>query len=428
MRLLIVLFSLLLVPVFALVLEWRFENVQRPQLEEQCRLLLDKADLRAVTVSLDHFHARLTGLGRQPNDRDTAAQIVRSIRGVQLLDEDNRVVVPAQLTAKFADDRLQIEGWVDTEKSRREVMLLVARFRPEMLVSADDVRLSRHVVMGPEAEIDGFKTTPKVAELLNSIRPPSALSVTNDAGVFRLRGYLPSEKLRSDSIAAIQAKPWEWKVEASKLYANTHAVPASFTQGDALAAFLRRFFDTPSPGEFSIDARKGPHMKAYATPSMEADWRRLLLPLSGAARVQAEITLLPSLMHFPGFRPQSQIEEDLLQRLRAVFKMQTIHFDKSSSRLLPSEQVKLGPLVFLINAAGPDARFIVAGYDEPGGEPGGGGGRLRAARAETVRTALAQMGVRKEVLEAQGFDAVRSPGVISEEVRRESRRVELLVK
>ena len=78
--------------------------------------------------------------------------------------------------------------------------------------------------------------------------------------------------------------------------------------------------------------------------------------------------------------------------------------------------------------AGPAARFVVAGYDEPGGEPGGAGGRLRASRAEAVRSALGQMGVSKEVLEVQGFDAVRSPGVITEEMRRQSRRVELLVK
>lgn len=68
------------------------------------------------------------------------------------------------------------------------------------------------------------------------------------------------------------------------------------------------------------------------------------------------------------------------------------------------------------NMAGPEARFIVAGYDEPGGEAGGARGKLRYGRAESVRAALVQMGVVKNVLETQGFDAVRGPGLISEEV------------
>ena len=428
MRLLVIVTALLLVPVFALVLEWRFDAVQRPALEEQCRLLLDKADVRAVTATLDHFNVRLAGLGRKPDDRDIAADVIHRIKGLRLSDEDNRVVVPAQITADFEGQALKLKGWVDSESSRQMAITMAARFRPEMLVSADEVRVNSHVVMGAETEIDGLKTPAKLADFLNSIRPPSALIVKNEDGAFRLSGYLPSETLRAQVIASIQAKPWEWPVEATKLYANVHAVDAPFASGEALPTFLQRFFDSPSPGEFSIDARNGPHMKAYATPSMEADWRRLLLPLSGSAKVQADITLLPSLMHFPDFRPQSPVDAAMLARLRAIFRAQTIHFDKSSARLVPSEQAKLGPLVFAINAAGPEARFIVAGYDEPGGEAGGARGKLRTGRAEAVRNALVQMGVMRGVLEIQGFDAVRSPGVISEEVRRESRRVELLVK
>lgn len=428
MRLIVILAALLLVPVFALVLEWRFDVVQRPQLEAQCRKLLDQADVRAVTASLDHFNVRLSGLGRQPDDRDKAAAAIRKIRGLRLAAEDNRVVVPAQITADFQGTALKLKGWVDRESSRQQAMLMAARFRPEMQVSADEVRVNPHVVMGAETEIDGMTVPAQIAEFLNSIRPPAALSVTNEEGVFRLRGYLPTESLRSHVIASIQSKPWEWPVEASKLYANSHAGAAAFADDEALPAFLRRYFDSPSPGDFTIDARNGPRLKAYATPSMDAEWRKLLLPLSGAAKVQAEITLLPSLMHFPDFRPQSPIPAALLTQIRTIFRAQVIHFDKGSSRLMPAEQVKLGPLVLAINMAGPEARFIVAGYDEPGGEAGGARGKLRYGRAESVRAALVQMGVAKNVLETQGFDAVRGPGLISEEVKRESRRVEILVK
>lgn len=428
MRLLIVIACFMLVPAFSLVLEWQFDSVLRPRLEEKCRLLLDQADLRSVTVGMDHFHVRLTGLGRQPDDRDKAARLIRNVKGVVLRDADNRILVPAHLAADFDNGTLRLKGWVDAESSRQVAMLMAARFRPEMPVLADDVKVNPHVVMGPAVEIDSMKVPSKLADFLNSVRPPSSLSVVNENGILRLKGYLPSETLRGQVIAAIQAKPWEWPVEASKLYANTHAAQAPFTKGDSLVNFLKRFADSPTPGDFSIDLRNGPRFKALATPPMEAEWRRLLLPLSGAGKVQAEVTLLPSLMHFPGFVPQSPIARESLVQVRAILRAQAIHFDRGSARLVPSEQTKLGPLVFAVQMAGPEAKFVVAGYDEPGGEPGGAGGRLRAGRADAVRAVLIQMGVSKDVLEVQGFDAVRSPGVISEEMRRQSRRVELLVK
>lgn len=428
MRLIIVIVCLVLVPAFSLVLEWQFDSVQRPQLESRCRALLDQAELRSVVVAMDHFHVRLTGLGRQPDDREKAAKLVRSVKGVILKDADNRILVPAHLAADFEGGTLMLKGWVDAESSRQTAMLMAARFRPEMPVLADDVRVNPHVVLGPAVEIDSMKVPSKVADFLNSIRPPSSLSVVNENGVIRLKGFLPSETLRGQVIAAVQAKPWEWPVEASKLYANTHVAQAPFTKGEALVSFLKRFAGSPTPGEFSIDLRNGPRFKAMATPAMEAEWRRLLLPLSGAGKVRAEVTQMPSLMHFPGFVPQSPIAPETLVQVRAILRAQVIHFDRGSARLVPSEQAKLGPLVFAVQLAGLAARFVVAGYDEPGGEPGGAGGRLRASRAEAVRSALGQMGVSKEVLEVQGFDAVRSPGVITEEMRRQSRRVELLVK
>jgi outer membrane protein OmpA-like peptidoglycan-associated protein len=428
MRLVIVIVCLMLVPAFSLVLEWRYDSVQRPRLEEQCRALMDQADLPSVAVAMDHFHVRLSGLARQPDDRDKAANLIRSVKGVILNDDDNRILVPAHLAADFEGGTLRLKGWVDAESSRQVAMLMTARFRPEMPVLADGVRVNPHVVMGQAVAIDGMKVPTKMADFLNSIRPPSSLTVTNEGGILRLTGYVPSETLRGQVIAAIQTKPWEWPVEASKLYANAHVAPAPFTKGEALVSFLKRFADSPTPGNFSIDLRNGPRFTALATPAMEAEWRRLLLPLSGASKVQAEVTQMPSLMHFPGFIPQSPIPRETLAQVRAILRAQMIHFDKGSPRLVPSEQAKLGPLVFAVQMAGPEARFVVAGYDEPGGEPNGVGGRLRVARAEAVRAALAQMGVPKAMLEVQGFDGIRSPGVITEETRRQSRRVELLVK
>ena len=60
MRLVIIIVCLMLVPAFSLVLEWRYDSVQRPRLEEQCRALMDQADLRSVVVAMDHFHVNMS--------------------------------------------------------------------------------------------------------------------------------------------------------------------------------------------------------------------------------------------------------------------------------------------------------------------------------------------------------------------------------
>lgn len=429
MRLGILICGLMLIPAFAVVLEWRFQWQQKPQIEQQARTLLDQGGLTNVTLELDHFRGVLKGICLDPAGRDQAVALIRRLPfPVQLDESSNQVRMPARVTARFEGQDLHLTGWLDREDSRLELTKLAREFRPELAIHDQEIVLTPYAVLGPPTTIDGLQTHAAFAGFLESIRPTTTLSITPENGFLRIKGCLPSEKLRLAVIGAIEASPWQWPMEASKLISNPHGTAVPFTKGGALAAFLRSYYDTPAPGSFSIDLRTGPKLKAVATPAMEARWRTLLLPLSGATRVQPEFTIVPSDAHLPGYKPVSPIAPEVLERLQSLLRLLPVHFERGSAQLAPLEQVKLGPLVFAIQQAGPEARFIVAGYEEPGSEPGGAGGRLRTARAEAVVQALTQLGVPREVLLPQGFDAPRPPGVITEEMRRDSRRAELLVK
>ena len=429
MRIGILICGFMLVPAFAVILEWRFERQQRPRIEEMARIMYDQAGLNSVSLELDHFRPLLKGICLEPAGRDQAEALLQRLPMPLKVDAaSNQIRMPARVSAQFEGAHLHLTGWLDGVTSRDELADLAGQFRPELTVHADAIALTPYAVLGPPTTIDGLQTHAAFAGFLESIRPTTMLSITPEDGFLRVRGCLPSERLRQAVLEALKASSWEWPMEASKLVANPHAPATLFTQSGGLAAFLRSYYDTPAPGTFTIDARNGPRLKAVATPAMESRWRTLLLPLSGAVRVQPEFTIVPSDAHMPGYKPTSFILPEIMVSLQPLLGLLHVHFERGSIEVSAEEQAKLGPLAFALRMAGFEARFIVAGYEEPGSEPGGAGGRLRSARAHAVVQSLVSLGVPRDVLLPEGFDAPRPPGVITEELRRESRRVELLVK
>lgn len=421
--------GLMLIPAFAVILEWRFQWQQKPQLEAMARVLFDQAGLPNVTLELDHFRVLLKGVCLEPQGRDVAMALVRRLPAPLQIDEaSNQVRIPARVMARFDGTNLHLTGWLDSEASRKELAGLARQFRPELTIHPEEIALTPFAVLGPPTTIDSIATHAAFAGFLETIRPTTLLSVIPEDGFLRVRGCLPTDRQRMEVINAIQSSSWQWPVEASKLVANPHAPATLFTKGSGLEAFLKSYYDTPAAGSFVIDARHGPQLKAMVTPAMDARLRTLLMPLSGAMRVQPEFTVVPTEVHLPGYKPQSQMPPEVMDQMQALLRMLDIHFERGSAQISPSEQVKLGPLAFALHQAGFQAQFLVAGYEEPGGEAGGIGLRLRQARAEAVVQALTSLGVARALLVPQGFDAPRPPGVITEEIRRNGRRAELLVK
>jgi outer membrane protein OmpA-like peptidoglycan-associated protein len=132
--------------------------------------------------------------------------------------------------------------------------------------------------------------------------------------------------------------------------------------------------------------------------------------------------------HFPTYQPESKLERSVMDNLRETFRSQPILFDLGSSRIKPQEEPKLGLLSNAIVNAGPELHVVVAGYADLVGEPGKANKSLPRARAEIVRTKLIELGIAADSLEAMPLDAVAPPGPLTEEARRNSRSVELLIK
>ena len=430
MRLLVILATILLIPAYAVILEWVFEWRQKPVIEARCRKWLDDADLRSVTVSLNHFDALLSGVCPDPNGRDKAQKIISRIRGIRVKEGNNRIETPARLTARFDQRTISISGWVDSEQTRRQLLDVVKQFRPDLNADAESVRVSPHIVMGKPVTLAVGTVPESISTFLETVRAPSSLSITPENGTLRMRGFLPSTSLREQVVDALRGKPGQWKLATNELNATEHVAPAAFTKDHALSAFLKSYYDTPDPGIFSIDSRKGPQLKAFATPEMVTRWLALLLPVSGSSHVPLEgITYLPSVYHFPNYKPTSELPPGTdVGRLRALLKNQQLYFASGSSSIEPAEQVKLGSIVFAINDAGPGARFIVAGYADIGGETASYKGVIQGLRATAVKKMLLRMGVTNPELEVQAFEVPRPNGTLTNEHRRESRRVEILLK
>ncbi|MDB6074068.1 MAG: sodium-translocating pyrophosphatase [Verrucomicrobiaceae bacterium] len=426
MRLFIVIAALLLIPAFAVVMEWRFQSSGREAMLEQCRSRLAKAGLGEVSVRLDHFDAVLTGMCSDPADLEKAQALVTNVRGVRLKFDDNQIRVPAKLSANIHGHEMLLSGWLPREGHRLEIVRLAKASRPDLEVSAADIRLSPRVELGPESQTrDGLQ--PKVfASLLESIRLPASLSITGDGHHYIFKGSLPSPAVRDAIVKAAKESAPGLEIDASQFIGDEHVAAAPFAQGMDLADFVRLYFESPTPGSFQIDQRNGPRIQAYATTAMESAWLAALRPVSGSSRVAMEVTRVPSLFHFPTYQPQSKLEPQVVVGLRETFRLQRVLFDSGSAKIKAEEEAKLSVLAETIKKAGPDLHLIVAGYSDVGGEPVGK--TMQHARADVVRSKLVELGVPGDLLEAMPFEAVRPPGPLTDEVRRDTRSVELLIK
>lgn len=426
MRFFIVIAALLLIPAFAVVMEWRFQSSGREALLAQCRSRLATAGLDEVSVRLDHFDAVLTGVCSDPADLQKAQDLIKGVRGLRLKFEDNQIRVPAKLSANIHGHEMLLSGWLPREGQREEIVRLAKASRPDLEVSAADIRLSPRVEMGPESQtLDGPQSKVFVS-LLESIRLPASLSIIGDGHRYVFKGSLPSAELRDAIVKAAKESAPGIEIDDSQFIGQTHVAGAPFAQGMDLADFVRLYFESPMPGSFQIDQRNGPRMQAYATTAMESAWLAALRPVSGSAHVAAEITRVPSLFHFPTYQPQSKLEPQAVAGLRETFRSQMILFDSGSAKIKAAEDAKLGVLAESIKKVGPDLHLIVAGYSDVGGEPMGK--TMQRARAEAVRSKLVELGVPADLLEAMPFEAVRPPGPLTDEVRRDTRSVELLIK
>jgi outer membrane protein OmpA-like peptidoglycan-associated protein len=420
---------ILLVAIATLAaLDWDYHTRHQPRLEKELAALLEKNGLPGITVKLDYFDATLAGIVPSPGDRKRAGDLIRDQRPVQALDWENTISIVPQVESEITGNRLTLSGWVQSPEIRADLLHHVREFRPELEIDSSKLQTSPRVLAGAKAKIGKEDSYKIIADLVETIRVPPSLSIARRGKTYVLTGHVKTEELRDAIRQAAEDNPGKWEIDSAGLAANRNVNDAPFSTGTALAEFVASFFRSPSPGEFRIDLRTGPYLKAYATAAMEAEWLTLLRPITGAARVKAEINRVPSPYHFPDYPFTSPVEPQLLPLVKMLTRSQIIRFDFGSSELRPDEVVKLGPLVPLLARLGPQVKFIVAAYADPAGEPGAETQAIQRARAVVVNNRLLQMGARPEQLEMMVFDKLSPPGVLSDDVRFDCRRVELLLK
>lgn len=425
MRTSILLIALALIPVFAGLLRWHFLTVAGPKLQRKAEQVLRSAGLQGAAVRLVYLDAQLSGTLKDPGARDLAAKLVDDLRGVRVLPQANRIKAVAKIAQVIADGELRLSGWLPGVESRNALRKLAAEFRPDLKLSMEAVQIAPHVELGEPVKMPEGDVPEAFREVLEEVRLPASLSITRKDDRYLLTGVVPREELKQAIVQA--AGKGRWQIDASRLLSVPFCGTAPFMQTDAIAVFVGSLFSSPTPGDFSIDLRSGPKLKAHATAAMEAAWLNLLRPVTGGAKVDMQITRVASAFQFPDYKPLSALPPGMDASIRHLLKTRPIYFEPLSPEIPPQEAVKLGSLVAAISASGAQAQFVVAGYGDETLEPGSSP-MLRVQRTEAVRGRLVEMGVNEALLETAVFDAVHAAGLAEDDVRREARKVELFIK
>ncbi len=157
---------------------------------------------------------------------------------------------------------------------------------------------------------------------------------------------------------------------------------------------------------------------------MESKWLSLLRPLTGAAKVDARLTLMPSVYHFPGYEVNSKLPPDKLNEVRTALRGQMTQFDTGSTQLTEDAKSRLMMLVPALLAAGPELGLVIGAHPDPAG-PASLEGAIGRQRAEAVAAFLLEQGLPAAELSSVVFDPVPSG---SPSAPFAPRSVEILVK
>ncbi|GEP46322.1 OmpA family protein [Brevifollis gellanilyticus] len=405
MRFTVVLFFIALLPVMMLVHWWDFEERQQPKLRDHVERILKKAGIRGATVDLRYLDLSITGDAPDETSITTARQQIREIGALRLIND--RLSILARLKATLNEDqqKLSLEGWMPDAAATEGLREFLQTIRPDLQIHVESVQLS-HLVRLPEGEKLPLRAdSPMLQPIVGAMHVPSALSITRKDGRLIISGMVPSEALKMSIIDAIRSGPHGLPVEADKLRATTFALAAPFTSEEVIVPFLRSFYGTLAPGDFSVHADENPRLSADATRTLESAWLTYLRPMTKGRRAEMELTYFPSRFHFPGRRIETALPEDSLQTVRDVLTGQFFVFAPGSATLHAEEQARLASLVPALLSAGPALKLIVGGHPDPAGDL-----KVEAAlarrRAEQVVSFLIEQGTPAAEIQAVAFDPV----------------------
>ncbi len=424
MRLSLCLFMLILLPVATGVHAWLFFRNNIPALTEEAITRLKAAGVRSPVVDVRFFDIAVTGEAPTPAARLQALAAIRTLGPLRLQPGAERIHVLTSISARLDQNTLHLSGWLPEGDEAKNVQSLFAELRPDLTINTDELRNSPEVRWPEGMKPPLTVSSPLLKPIIDTLRVPAELHIRAKDDHIVLSGLLPDVALKEELVAALAEVAGAREVDPSALKASPHVLPAAFAKPERLAAFVHSFFSVPPPRSFDIQSDGIPHLEGVATRQMESTWLTLLRPVTGAAKVDALFTLVPSVYHFPAYRIQSKLPQEAIDSVREALRGLVIVFDASSSQLPPSEQTKLATLAPTLLAAGPALALVVGAHPDPAGPENVEKG-IGKARADAVLSFLVEQGVPSTDITAVVFDPVP---VGSPAAPASPRSVELLIK
>jgi outer membrane protein OmpA-like peptidoglycan-associated protein len=421
MRFTVILIMLVLLPIFVAVHLWDYTETRQLRLMDQATAILKKHGVRGGTVDVRFLDLTITGDAQDEPSLKEAAEELTHLGPLRLVS--NRLSILARVRARLAGETLTIDGWMADQDTADSLRGLLTKLRPDLKLVLDDLKISSYVRWPEGEKLPLEETSPMLKPIISALRVPAALDIKRQEGRLVVTGMLPSQDLKEAIKSALDQPAHGLSVDVSKLRVSSHVLPAAFADKEAILPFLRSFYDTPSPGEFSIMPGQSPHLKADTTRSLESAWLNALRPVTGGTRVDMQLTQHPSLFHFPGRRIQTALPEDVLQSVRTLISHEFITFTPGSSSLSAEQRTQLTSIVPALLAAGPALRLVVGGHPEPGGNARQEA-ELAMQRAEQVASFLIEQGAPCMEIRPMAFDPVPAGDAHAPE---QPRSVEILI-
>ncbi len=392
MRLSLVFFMLILLPVAAAVHAWLFCRDNLPALSQEAVKRLKDAGVRDPVVDIRFFDIAVTGEAPDPDSRKKALQAIRSLVPLRLQPGADRLHVLAGLNARLDSNTLHLTGWLPEGDEIENVRQLLAELRLDLTLNTQALHTAPEVRWAEGTKPPLTASSPLLKPVLDMLRVPAELHISAKDDAILLSGLLPATALKHELVSALAEVAGARVVDPSALKASPHVLTASFARPESLAAFVSSFFQAPPPRSFDISGDGIPHLSGLATRQMESQWLALLRPVTGSAKVDARLTFLPSTYHFPGYQPRSAIPPATLEAVRGSLRDAAIHFETGSSQIPAEEQTKLTALAPVLLSAGPALGIIVGAHPDPAG-PDGVEKEIGRARAQAVMSFLIDQGV-----------------------------------
>ncbi len=403
MRFTVILIMIVLLPIMVVVHWWDYTENLQLRLVDQASAILKKHGVHGSTVDVRFLDLSVSGDAQDEPSLKEASRELAELGPLRLVS--NRLSILARVRARLAEETLTIDGWMADQDTADSLRGLLTKLRPDLKLVMDDLKISSYVRWPEGEKLPLEETSPMLKPIITALHVPAALDIKRQDGRLVVTGILPTLELKEAIKETLNQPSHGLSVDVSKLRVTSHVLPAPFTNPEAIMPFLRSFFSTPSPGEFSILPGQSPHLKADTTRTLESVWLSTLRPMTGSIRVNMQLVQHPSIFHFPGRRIQTALPEDVLQSVSNLISHDFVQFAPSSSLLSAEMRTHLTTLIPALLAAGPALRLVVGGHPEPNGDLQLESD-LAMQRAEQVSSFLIEQGAPCMEILPMAFDPV----------------------